>query len=122
MQHRWYAELSSIRRQSLPWESSQLFFQIIQASFKVGQPGRGDLFTTRRTTLHLHLSLLRVATQALQLDSQLIKGGINARQISSCSRLGLLELRHAITELLHPCLHRLVACATLTLQGCCVSM
>ena len=117
MQHRWYAEVSSIRRQFLSWEISQLFFQIIQAGFKVGQPGRGDLLTTRRTTLHLHLSLLRVATQALQLDPQLIKGGINARQISSCSRLDLLELRHALTQLLHLCLHRLVACPTLTLQG-----
>ncbi len=117
MQHRWYAEVSSIRRQSLPWESSQLFFQIIQAGFKVGQSGRGDLLTTPRTTLYLHLGLLRVATQALQLDPQLIECSINARQISSCSSLGLLELRNAITQLLHPCLHRLVACATLTLQG-----
>jgi len=118
MQHRWYAEVSSIRRQSLPWESSQLFFQIIQAGFKVDQPGRGDLLTTTpRTTLHLHLSLLCVTTQALQLDPKLIERGINARQISSCRSLGLLELRHALAQLLHPCVHRPVACTTLTLQG-----
>jgi len=117
MQHRWYAEVSSIRRQSLPWESSQLFFEIIQAGFKVGQPGRGALLTTPRTTLHLHLSLLCVTTQALQLDPQLIERGINARQISSCRSLGLLELRHALAQLLHPYVHRPVACTTLTLQG-----
>jgi len=115
MQHRWYVAVSSIRRQFLSWEISQLFFQIIQAGFKVGQPSRGNLLTTPRTTLHLHLSLLRVTTQALQLDPQLIECGINARQISSCSSLGLLELRNAITQLLYPCRHRLVACATLTL-------
>src|SRR5437870_10920643 len=104
-----------MRKQPLLWEGSQLFFQIIQAGFKVGQPGRGRLLTTRRTALHLYLSLLRVTTQALQLDPQLIECGINARQITSCSSLGLLELGNALTELLHPCLHRLVACATLTL-------
>ncbi len=49
MQHRWYAEISSILRHSLLWESSQLFFQIIQASFKVGQTGRRDILTTPRT-------------------------------------------------------------------------
>ena len=106
-----------MRRQSLLWESSQLFFQIIQAGFKVGQPGRGDLLTTPRTTLRLNLGLLCVTTQALQLDPQLIECGINARQITSGSSLGLLELRYALTQLLHPCRHRLVACATLTLQG-----
>ena len=117
MQQRWYAEVSRMRKQPLLWEGSQLFFQIIQAGFKVGQPGRGDPLTTWRTTLHLNLGLLRVTTQALQLDPQLIECGINACQITSCSSLGLFELRHAITQLLHPCIHRLVACATLTLQG-----
>jgi hypothetical protein len=65
----------------------------------------------------LNLGLLRVTTQALQLDPQLIECGINACQITARSSLGLLELRHAITQLLHPCIHRLVACATLALQG-----
>src|SRR5215510_5298396 len=115
MQHRWRAEVSSMRRQALLWQSFQLFFQIIQAGFKVGQRGRRNPLTSRRTTPHLSLGLLRVTTQALQLDLQLIECGINARQISSCSSLGLLELRDAITELLYPCRHRLVACATLTL-------
>ena len=123
MQHQWYAEISSILRHSLLWEISQLFFQIIQASFKVGQTGRRDILPTpRTTTLRLNLGLLCVATQALQLHPQLIECGINARQITSGSSLGLLELRHAITQLLHPCRHRLVLSATLTLQGCRVSL
>ena len=122
MQHQWYAEISSILRQSLLWESSQLFFQIIQASFKVGQPGRGDLLHHPASTLRLNLGLLCVATQALQLHPQLIECGINARQITSGSSLGLLELRHALTQLLHPCRHRLVVGAILTLQGCRVSL
>ena len=79
-----------------------MFFQIIQTGFKVGQPGRSNLLTTRRTTPHLNLGLLRVTTQALQLYPQLIECGINARQITLGSRLGLLELRNAITQLLHP--------------------
>src|SRR4029450_6966910 len=117
MQHRWHAEVNSMRRQALLWQSFQLFFQIIQAGFKVGQPGRGNLLTSRRTTPHPNVGRLRVTTQALQFDSQLIECGINARQISSCSSLGLLELRNAITQLLYPCRHRLVAWATLTWQG-----
>jgi hypothetical protein len=92
-----------------------LFFQVIQAGFKVHQLGRVDLLTTLRTALHLHLSLLRVATQALQFNPQLIDCGINARQISPCRTLGLLELCHAIAHLLHPCRYRPVLCATLTL-------
>ena len=94
-----------------------MFLQIIQAGCQIGQLGRGDFLATRCTTLHLHLGLLRVTTQALQLYPQLIDGSINARQIPSCSSLGLLELHHAVAQLLHPCRHRLVACATLTLQG-----
>jgi hypothetical protein len=99
-----------------------LFRQFIQAGFKVGQLSRGDLLTTLRTTLHLHLSFLRVATQALQLDPQLIDRSINARQILSRSTLGLFELCHTIAHLLHPCRYRLVLCATLTLQSGCVRM
>ena len=116
-------EISSTRRQALLWESLQLFFQIIQASFKVGQFGRGDfLTTTPRPTLCLNLGLLCVAPQALQLYAQLIECGIDARQITPGSSLGLLELRNAITQLLHPCRRRLVVGTTLTLQGCRVSL
>ena len=113
----------SLRRHSLLWEISQLFFQIIQASFKVGQTGRRDILPTpRTTTLRLNLGLLCVATQALQLYSQLIECGINARQISVGQQSGPARTAPRAHSAAAPCRHRLVLSATLTLQGCRVSL
>jgi hypothetical protein len=93
-----------------------LFFQITQAGFKIGQLGRRDPLTTCRATPRPVLGLLNVTLEALQLYPQLIQSSSSPRQVASCISLGFLELGYAVTHILQPCLHCLLALATLTLQ------
>jgi hypothetical protein len=93
-----------------------LFFQIAQAGFKIGQLGRGGSLTTCRATPHPVLGLLNVTLEALQLYPQLIQSGSRPRQVASRISLGFLELGYAVTDILQPCLNRLLALTTLTLQ------
>jgi len=62
------------------------------------------------------LGLLNVTLEALELYPQLIKGGSSPRQVTPRLSLRLFKLGYTVTDILQPCLDRLLALTTLTLQ------
>ena len=78
------------------------------APLYIRDPRRGIPCTLPGSALHLVLGPLHCSLDASELEAQFVERGCHLCHRPAGLRLGVLDLGEAVTQLLHPCLHRLV--------------